>query len=55
MNIEVYEQYYRVNHPDGFVEIVRRNSKCTSGYMSVEHMIRLDEIKATLEHKDGNI
>ena len=51
MNIETHEKYYRVNHPDGFVEIVRRDSKFTSGYMSVNQMIRLDEIEAELEQE----
>ncbi len=46
--IEVHEQYYRVNHPDGFVEIVRRFSKFTSGYMTVGQMIQLDQIEKVL-------
>ena len=48
MNIEVHEQYYRVNHADGFVEIVRRYSKCTSGYMSPSQITRIGEIEYTL-------
>jgi len=48
--IEVHEQYYKITRRDGFVEIVRRYSKFTSGYMSVEHMIRLDEIADALNH-----
>ena len=48
MKIEVYDKYYRVEYPDGFVEIVRRDSKYTSGYMIPEQLIRIAEIEAIL-------
>lgn len=51
MNIEVHDKYYRVNHPNGFVEIVRRDSKFTSGWMSPYQLERIAEIEATLEAK----
>jgi len=48
MNIETHEQYYRVNHTDGFVEIVRRYSKFTSGYMSPAQLGRIIAIELEL-------
>lgn len=49
MNIEVHAKYYRVEYPDGFVEIVRRDSRCTSGYMSPYQITRIAEIEAMLD------
>jgi len=49
LEIETHEKYYRVEHIDGFVEIVRRDSKCTSGYMNPGALTRLNEIEERLE------
>jgi hypothetical protein len=52
-SIEVNEKYYRITHISGFVEIVRRDSKFTSGYMSPDQVARINEIESTGEFESS--
>lgn len=49
VDIEVFEKYFLVTDLSNFVEVVRRDSKFTSGYMSKDQVSRIIEIEARLE------
>lgn len=45
-NIQVNPKYYRVTHPDGFVEIVRRDVYWDTGWKDPIQLKRIAEIEA---------